>query len=122
MMRRTTLLILLLAGALGVALFAVKYEVQDLEQELIDLNRAMIADRQAIHVLKAEWSHLNNPHRLRVLARRHLGMAPVEPAQLGTLAELPERRRGSEGAWAAPPAGGRRGPGFRASAKSEDNR
>ena len=102
MMRPATMLFVLLAGALSLALFAVKSEVQDVEEELADLNRAIIADRQAIHVLEAEWSHLNNPARLRSLARRHLGLAPLEPEQLGVLAGLPESSE--RGAGSAPPA------------------
>ena len=81
-MRHTTLLFLLLAGAISVALFSVKYQVQDLEDDLDSLNRSIIMERQSIHVLNAEWSHLNNPERLGSLARRHLGMQPVDPARM----------------------------------------
>ncbi len=87
-MRHTTPLFLLLAGALSIALFSVKYQVQDLEEELVDLNRSIIDERQAIHVLKAEWSHLNNPERLGNLAGRHLGMKPVEPSQLSSFKDI----------------------------------
>jgi len=88
MIRHTTLLFLLVAGALSVALFSIKYKVQDLEQELAFLNKSIYQERQSIHVLKAEWSFLNNPERLGSLARRHLHMGPVLPAQLATLEEV----------------------------------
>ena len=88
-MRHTTLLFMLLAGALSVALFSVKYQVQDLEEELYGLNNSILGERQAVHVLNAEWSHLNNPERLSRLARQHLDMKPVEPEQLSTFEELP---------------------------------
>jgi hypothetical protein len=91
MVRPTTLLFVLLAGALTLALFAVKYEVQHLEGELIELDRAIAADREAIHVLEAEWSHLNNPARLRPLVQRHLGLTPVEAKHLGGLSSVPAR-------------------------------
>ena len=81
-MRYTTLLFLLLAGAISVALFSVKYQVQDLEDDLNSLNRSIIMERQSIHVLNAEWSHLNNPERLGNLARWHLGMLPIDPTQM----------------------------------------
>lgn len=84
MIHKTTLLFLLLAGAISVALFSVKYQVQDLEQELVGLNRSIIEERKSIRVLKAEWSHLNNPERLDRLARRYLGMGQVRPAQMKT--------------------------------------
>ena len=89
MIRHSTLVFLLMAGAVALALFSVKYQVQDLEKELTQLNRSTIKDREAIHVLKAEWSHLNNSARLRVLAGRHLGMKPLNPEQMGTLDDLP---------------------------------
>jgi len=88
MIRHTTLLFLLVAGALSVALFSIKYKVQDLEQELASLNKSIYQERQSIHVLKAEWSFLNNPERLGGLARRHLQMGPILPSQLATLEEV----------------------------------
>lgn len=91
MIRHSTLVFLLMAGAVALALFSVKYRVQDLEKELTQLNRATIEDREAVHVLKAEWSHLNNSTRLRVLAGRHLGMKPLNPEQMGTFDDLPHR-------------------------------
>ena len=81
-MRHTTLLFLLIAGAISIVLFSVKYQVQDLEDELGRLNRSITLEGQSIHVLKAEWSLLNNPERLGRLARWHLGMQPIDPAQL----------------------------------------
>ncbi len=90
MIHLSTLLTLLFAGAISLVMFSVKYEVQDLEDELSRLNRSIIAERQAIHVLKAEWSHLNNPERLRSLARRYLGLKPVEAKQFGIFSGLPK--------------------------------
>jgi len=88
MIRPTTILITLLAVSLSLTLFVFKYQVQDMEAELVQYNRTITEDRQAIHVLKAEWSHLNQPSRLRQLAERYLGMAAVEPAQVGTAIEF----------------------------------
>jgi hypothetical protein len=90
MVRHSTLLFMLLAGALSLALFVLKYQVQDLEDELMHLNRTIVSDTQAIHVLKAEWSHLNDPARLRALTERHLNLSPVRPVQLGSIEDLPE--------------------------------
>lgn len=84
MIRPAMVVIVLLAASLGVTLFVVKYQVQDLENELVQLNREVTDDRQAIHVLKAEWSHLNEPARLRLLAERYLGLEAVQAKQVGT--------------------------------------
>lgn len=88
MMQRTTALFVFVAAALSLALFSLKYQVQDLEDEFAGLNRSIAAERRATHVLKAEWSYLNDPVRLGVLAVRHLGLRPVDSEQLGTLATL----------------------------------
>jgi cell division protein FtsL len=98
MMRRTTVLFILLAAALSLALFSLKYEVQDLEDEFTVLNRSILAERRAMHVLKAEWSYLNDPARLGALAARHLGLRPVESEQLGTLGTLSVLSSGREDA------------------------
>ncbi|MBI2978173.1 MAG: hypothetical protein HYY38_04970 [Rhodospirillales bacterium] len=87
MIRPSMVLIVLLAASLGVTLFVVKYQVQDLENQLVGINREVSDDRQAIHVLKAEWSHLNEPVRLRRLAERHLGLEAVKARQVGTADE-----------------------------------
>ena len=97
MMRRTTVLFLFLAAALSLALFSLKYQVQDLEDEFVALNRSIAAERRAMHVLEAEWSYLNDPARLGPLAARHLGLRPVESEQLGTLGTLSVLPSGREG-------------------------
>ncbi len=88
MIRPATILIVLLAASLSLTLFVVKYQVQDFEGELVEYNRALTDDRQAIHVLKAEWSYLNQPARLRNLAERYLGFAAIETRQVGTVDEF----------------------------------
>ncbi len=98
MMRRTTVLFVFLAAALSLALFSLKYQVQDLEDEFVGLNRSILAERRATHVLEAEWSYLNDPVRLGALAARHLGLRPVESEQLGTLSTLSVLPSGREGA------------------------
>ncbi|MCH7956009.1 MAG: hypothetical protein IIB63_00495 [Proteobacteria bacterium] len=98
MMRRTTVLFVFLAAALSLALFSLKYQVQDLEDEFVGLNRSILAERRATHVLEAEWSYLNDPVRLGALAARHLGLRPVESEQMGTLSTLSVLPSGREGA------------------------
>lgn len=80
-----TILWTCLAGAVGVGLFSVKHEVKDQEHRLTALNRDIQREQEAIHVLKAEWSYLNDPARLRALSEKHLGMRPVGPTQVASL-------------------------------------
>lgn len=84
-----TFLFVLLAGVLSFGLYVVKHRVIALESRLNEINRGIARDMQAIHVLRAEWSYLNEPARLRDLAGRHLGMAPATGLQFGTVAGLP---------------------------------
>lgn len=91
MIRPTTVLWMGLAGAVGFGLFQMKHQVQALEDEMFRLNRAIVGEQQAIHVLKAEWSYINQPQRLQTLAARHLDLQPMKPTQLGGLADLPIR-------------------------------
>ncbi len=86
LLRRTaTLLFVALAIALSVGLYVVKHGVIELENRLTQINREIARDQKAIHVLRAEWSYLNEPSRLRDLAERHLGMGPAGGGQFGTL-------------------------------------
>jgi len=86
--KHTTVLFLLLAVGLALVLFSVKYQVQDLEEELGQLNREVAYERQATHVLKAEFSYLTDAERLRRLSDRFLDLEPVQPQQIGSFAAL----------------------------------
>ncbi len=86
-MRQATIITLLVAAMMSVALFFLKHEVNGLESQLGELNRAIMSDRESIHVLQAEWSHLNDIQRLKALAERHLNLSPTDPAQLRTAGE-----------------------------------
>lgn len=77
--------------AAGIGLFHLKYAVQAQEERLGALRQQIRQDREAIHVLRAEWSYLNEPGRLADLVRRHLELAPVLAAQLAAIDDLPPR-------------------------------
>jgi hypothetical protein len=91
MIRPMTLLGLILAIAGGVGLFLLKHEVQTMESRLAEVRRGIFQDQQATHVLKAEWSYLNDPARLRDLAERHLALKPVRATQIISIDALPRR-------------------------------
>lgn len=71
----------LIAGAAGV-LFHVSYDVTSLEDDLSALNRDIVREQEAIRVLRAEWSYLNQPERLRNLAEELTNLVPISPAQV----------------------------------------
>lgn len=78
---KSALIWLGLAGTAGAVLFQTSYEVQSREEQLAGLNRKIVAEQEAIQILKAEWSFLNDPSRLETLARTHLSLRPTEARQ-----------------------------------------
>src|SRR5436305_7448724 len=82
MIRLASLFWLALVAVTGFATFKVKYAVQDIEDQLNKVRRHTIAEQQEIHILRAEWTALNQPERLADLNRRFLSLAAVSPKQL----------------------------------------
>lgn len=66
----------------GYGLFHVKHRVQNLKRDLYETQRQLKENREAIHVLKAEWAYLNQPSRLKKLASKHLDLKHIEAKQL----------------------------------------
>ena len=106
---------LLIATASG--LYLVEHEVQELERRLNRVNADLLARQQAIQVLKAEWSYLNQPERLQDLATRYaerLRLAPLDPGQVTTsFADLPPREEPPPDEVGPPTAGAAPRPGFK---------
>ena len=75
--------------------FQVKYRSEAVAERVAGLQRAVDEEREAISLLKAEWSYLIQPLRIQDLIERHQGrfeLVPVSPEQIGTFADLPMRR------------------------------
>jgi hypothetical protein len=92
MMRLSTIFWLLLVATTGFLTFAVKYEVQGLDDAYAHSRKAIAAEKSQIRVLEAEWAYLNRPAALAALNRRFLSLAPVATTQLvASLGEVPMR-------------------------------
>lgn len=97
-MRHLTLVLaIVVAIGLGVGLFWAKVQVQALEDERSRLDGAVVAERQAIRVLNAEWALLNDPARLRALAETHLDLVPVRARQIEAIADVAMVPVGADG-------------------------
>jgi hypothetical protein len=91
MISRTAIVWILAGICMGAAMIVVKARVQGLEEELASLQTEIRAEERAVHVLKAEWSYLNQPRVLRGLAERHLGLTEMQTGQIITFDDLPFR-------------------------------
>lgn len=91
MINRAALVWMILAITAGIGLFLLKYEVRAMEEQLVQIKQQTLANLEAVHVLKAEWSHLNQPARLEDLGRRLLSLEPVVAQQSASIADIPLR-------------------------------
>ena len=80
-MRVFNLLLIGCVVAFAYVIYELKYETQELDRRAQDLGQSIKSEREAIAVLRAEWSHLNRPQRIEKLARKHLGLAPLKASQ-----------------------------------------
>ena len=84
------LVVMMLVGAAVVYDF--KYEAERATTRVGGITRKIDAERDAIAILKAEWSLLNQPKRLQDLTERYhsyLELDPLDPTQIGTLDDIP---------------------------------
>lgn len=86
-------LVFVLAVIIGAAVvFDMKMAAERSSERVAELKRQIDDEREAIRLLKAEWSLLNQPHRLQGLAERYseyLQLQPLEPKQIVQLNDLP---------------------------------
>ena len=74
--------------AASLALYHTSDRVHELNQKLAELNGSIDAERQSIHVLKADWVYLTNPDRISKIAKRHLAVRPSTPSQMMAMGEV----------------------------------
>lgn len=92
MSRGLSLIALLLLAVVSFGLYQLSYEVQRLEEELIELNRALSQERETIGVLQAEWSYLSRPDYLQDKAQRLLEMRSATAKDIVAIEALPWRQ------------------------------
>jgi hypothetical protein len=81
-MQRSTFFAFFLALFVGFILFKVKYEVVAVEEKLALILQQIKREKETIHILKAEWSHLNEPQRLQKLAEKFLDIKAMKTDQI----------------------------------------
>jgi hypothetical protein len=92
MIKLSTLFWLVVASTAGFAMFAVKYQVQELADQLTRTVKQADDAGRDIRVLDAEWAYLNRPDALAQLNQRLLSLAPIATKQLRTsVTDIPMR-------------------------------
>lgn len=92
MSRLFTLLTIILTAAVSFGLYELSYEVQRLEDELLDTNRAIARERENIAVLGAEWSLMTRPDQLQRKAEQVLAMKTLTAKQIVSFDDIPWRK------------------------------
>lgn len=92
MSRGLSIFALLLLAVVAFGLYQLSYAVQRREDELVELNRALLQERETIGVLQAEWSYLTRPEYLQDKAQRLLEMRSATAKDIVTLDSLPWRQ------------------------------
>jgi cell division protein FtsL len=85
MLRFVNICLVLALVALAYVIYEGKYEARALDEDIGGLRKEIETERDAVAVLRAEWSLLNRPERIERLAEKHLKLAPARPKQLVTL-------------------------------------
>ncbi len=91
MLRFVNICLVLGLVALAYVIYQSKYEAHALDERIIVLNKEIETERDALAVLRAEWSLLNRPERIERLAQKYLKLAPAHPQQLLILDEVTDR-------------------------------
>ncbi len=88
-MRNPVVVPFVLLILLGIAVSRVKYEVSVLRKTLQSINMEIEKGNDQLRVLRAEWCHLTNPERLKILAAKYLpDMGPANPKNIITYDQL----------------------------------
>lgn len=63
----------------GYMTFQVNYETRDAKKRVVQLQRDIAFEREAISVLRVEWAYLNRPERLRILSETYFDELRLMP-------------------------------------------
>ncbi|TXL73563.1 hypothetical protein FHP25_20495 [Vineibacter terrae] len=92
MINRGILFWVVAAICTGIGLFMVKYQVQTLEEKIEGLNRQIVENQRATHVLKVEYAHLGELQRIERLNDKFIHLQPIALRQIGRIDQVPLRR------------------------------
>lgn len=70
-------------------LYQVKYEVQSIRGQITSTAQELEQEKEALHVVAAEWAYLNRPERLQQLAGKYLVSKGVRVEQVAEVQAIP---------------------------------
>ena len=82
-------MVAMIAAAVG--LYGFKNEARERETHIAELRKSIAAERELLSLVEAEWSALNDPGRIQMLAQHFLELRPLGPSQRVSIAQLPLR-------------------------------
>lgn len=89
MIRALNAIAFVVAVALAVALYIAKTEAKNSQERLAFIQAQLAEERRSINMLNIEIASLEEPDRLRQLARRYLGFEPLDPSREIEVRDLP---------------------------------
>jgi cell division protein FtsL len=91
MIRLLNICVIAALVAAAAYVYKIKFESTRAAERLAKVRMEMRRENDAIAVLRAEYSKLDNPIRIQDLAKRHLKLQAMEARQFDRLDRLPER-------------------------------
>ena len=85
--------------------YKIKFEATLQAERVAKVRHEIRRERDMIAILRAEWTQLDRPDRIQVLAQKHLKLKAADIAQYDALDRLPERPRQLVPAGTADPIG-----------------
>ncbi len=79
----------LLIVAAAFLLYMVKYQVQYLRQQVAQTQQELEKEKEALHVVGAEWAYLNRPDRLQALSNKYLASSEMTVDQVAEIQAIP---------------------------------
>ncbi|MGE3769963.1 MAG: hypothetical protein AB7G06_03325 [Bdellovibrionales bacterium] len=71
-----------------VVTYTTSYSIDEMEQQRINLDLAIEAERNAIRVLQAEWAYLAEPARVERLVKAHLKMTKAGASKMALAKDM----------------------------------
>lgn len=71
--------------------YTIKYQTAYRAEQITKTKIEIRAERDAVAMLRAEWTYLSRPERIQQLSDRFLELGPLEIKQIVTAQSLPDR-------------------------------